>query len=124
MELVEQVYRLIQMLPHYELYGLAYRMQQAVVSVPLNIAFGHAKMQDKEYIYALLQANASLIDLKAQLDLAVSLNYLSAEQVSNTLLLAMSLNEQLQMLCNVLRTSNHLSSEPKEELTISEMPFL
>ena len=47
MDLTDEIYSLTRLLPSEELYGLSSQMRRAVVSIPSNIAEGHARMQDK-----------------------------------------------------------------------------
>ncbi len=42
MDLVEEIYRLTQSFPKKEVYALSSQMQRAAVSIPANIAEGHA----------------------------------------------------------------------------------
>jgi four helix bundle protein len=48
MSLVELTYSLTTKLPHGEVYGLKPQLQRAAVSVPSNIAEGHARDSTKE----------------------------------------------------------------------------
>ena len=48
MELAEQVYHLSQRFPRHETYGLGSQMQRAAVSIPANIAEGHAMGATKD----------------------------------------------------------------------------
>ena len=50
MDLVERIYRLTQVFPKYEVYGLSSQMQRASVSIPSNIAEGHARDSTQEYL--------------------------------------------------------------------------
>jgi four helix bundle protein len=54
MELVEQVYRLTETFPKHETYGLNNQMQRPAVSIPSNIADGHAREHLKEYLHHLI----------------------------------------------------------------------
>lgn len=79
MELVEQVYGLTEGFPRHELYGLASQMQRAAVSVPSNIAEGHAKDTRPEYLRGLMLARGSLAELETQLIIAVRVKYIPAD---------------------------------------------
>ena len=48
MELAKEVYVLTRSFPKFETYGLARQMQRAAVSIPANIAEGHAKDWTKD----------------------------------------------------------------------------
>ena len=48
-DLVRQVYELTSKLPRSEVYGLASQMQRAAVSIPSNIAEGHARESTKDF---------------------------------------------------------------------------
>ncbi len=79
MELVEQVYSLTEGFPRHEQYGLAAQMQRAAVSVPSNIAEGHARETKPEYLRCLVLARGSLAELETQLLVAVREQYLPAD---------------------------------------------
>jgi four helix bundle protein len=50
METAERVYDLSRVLPRDELYGLTSQLRRAAVSIPANIAEGHASAFTKEYL--------------------------------------------------------------------------
>ena len=75
MELAEQVYRLSQQFPKHEMYGLGSQIQRAVVSVPANIAEGHAMGSTKDFLRFLGIAQGSLAELETHLLLAERLQY-------------------------------------------------
>jgi four helix bundle protein len=79
MDLVEQVYRLTEGFPKHELYGLAGQMQRAAISVPSNIAEGHARDTKQEYWRGLVCARGSMAELETQLLIAVRVNYLPGD---------------------------------------------
>jgi four helix bundle protein len=75
-EVSEQVYRLTQAFPQQERYGLSSQMQRAAVSIPSNIAEGHARDSTKEYLYHLSVSLGSLAELETQLVLSERLRYI------------------------------------------------
>ncbi len=70
MDLVEQVYRLTNAFPDRENYGLAAQVQRAAVSIPSNIAEGHAREHTGEYLQHLSIARGSLAEVQTQLEIA------------------------------------------------------
>jgi len=50
MDLVVEVYRIVQLLPKEETYGLSDQMRRAAVSIPSNIAEGKMRNTRREYI--------------------------------------------------------------------------
>ncbi|MGH8407485.1 MAG: four helix bundle protein, partial [Pseudomonas sp.] len=112
MNLVEQVYRLTQVFPKHEMYGLTSQMQRAAISIPSNIAEGHTREHSKEYFHHLSIAQASLAELETQLEIAVRLKYCSLEHLRPILQQVASLGRQLYALRNAL-TKNKLAPGPR-----------
>jgi four helix bundle protein len=102
MDLVAEVYRLTQLFPKHETYGLASQIQRAAVSIPSNIAEGHAREHIKEYLHHLSMAQGSLAELETQLEIASRLNYISLDQLNHNLASITSLGKQLYALRNSL----------------------
>jgi four helix bundle protein len=78
MQISEDVYRLTREFPKEEQYGLTSQIRRAVVSVPANIAEGHAKAFTKDYIRHLAIALGSLAEVETFCELAVRLGYLAS----------------------------------------------
>ena len=102
MDLVAEVYCLTQLFPKHETYGLASQIQRAAVSVPSNIAEGHAREHIKEYLHHLSMAQGSLAELETQLEIAARINYISFDQLNHDLTSIASLGKQLYALRNSL----------------------
>jgi four helix bundle protein len=102
MDLVEEVYRLTRLFPGEELYSLTSQMRRAVVSIPSNIAEGHAREHLKEYLHHISIAQGSLAELQTQVEIAARLKYVVQEQIDPMLSLAGSLSRQLYSLRNAL----------------------
>jgi four helix bundle protein len=81
MELVPQVYRLVSKLPTFEKYGLGDQIRRAAVSIPANIAEGHARRHTKEFLQHLSIARASLAELHTLLLIAERLEFFPREVV-------------------------------------------
>lgn len=102
MDSSEEVYRLTQSFPKHETFGLASRIQRAAVSVPSNIAEGHMREHNKEYLHHLSMAQASLAELETQIEIAARLKYLPPEHLRQHLDRIYSLGRQLYTLRNAL----------------------
>lgn len=85
MALVAEVYRASQKFPKEEIFGLMGQMRRAVVSVPSNIAEGHARTSRKEFQYFLSNARGSLAELETHLIIAHQLTYLNEPTVNQLL---------------------------------------
>jgi four helix bundle protein len=111
-DLVRDVYEVTSTFPRSEVYGLASQMQRAAVSVPSNIAEGHARESTKEYLQHLSIAQASLAELETQLEIARLLNYIPEELATQLFEKITSLGRQLFALRNALMTPRTRAASP------------
>jgi len=99
-ELVKIIYQLTQKFPKEEIYGLTSQIRRCAVSVPSNIAEGHARDSLKEYIQFLSISAGSLAELQTQLVIAKELRMGQVEHVEEAELLA---DKTLKMVRNLQR---------------------
>jgi len=85
MILAKEIYGHTTQFPKSEIYGLTSQMRRATVSVPSNIAEGHARNGTGEFKYHLGISKGSLAELETLILLAKQLKY-TAEENCNTLL--------------------------------------
>jgi four helix bundle protein len=98
MSLVELTYSLTAKLPHGEVYGLKPQLQRAAVSVPSNIAEGHARDSTKEYLRFLSVALGSLAELETQFLLCQRLDLLPGNDIDEVLRVADEIGKMIRGL--------------------------
>ena len=76
---VKEIYRLTNLLPSEEKFGLVSQMRRAAVSIPCNIAEGAARKGKKEFKNFLSIAQGSLSELDTLLEICVLLAFLEPE---------------------------------------------
>ena len=113
--LVTDIYRHTARFPATEKYGLAQQLQRAAVSIPSNIAEGHARGSRKEYTQFLVIARGSMAEMETQLELAIDLGYLSRDELAETFMLVERLNKMIRALIQSLRNPNPQSPIPNPE---------
>lgn len=104
MALAEYCYRLTGALPPRETYGLSSQVRRSAVSVPANIAEGHARLHRKDYIRYLSIARGSLSELETLLVLCSRLHQVDTAPASA---LADETARMLNSLIRSLRRSGH-----------------
>jgi four helix bundle protein len=83
MEIAVEVYGLVTRLPTDERFGLVQQLRRAAVSIPSNIAEGHARGATRDFTRFLSIARGSIAEVETQLELAVRLNLLEQAAVDS-----------------------------------------
>jgi four helix bundle protein len=104
MQLTEHVYRATGTFPNKETYALANQLQRAAVSVPSNIAEGHARSSTKDYLRFISIAMGSLAEIETQLELSARLDYIDQPKLGELLAIADQLGRMLQGLRKSLQS--------------------
>ena len=79
-DLALEIYRLTETFPREERYGLVTQLRKAVVSIPSNIAEGQGRGSPGECRQFTGQARGSLFEVDAQLEVAIRLKLISADE--------------------------------------------
>lgn len=98
MELAEATYQFCELLPHQEMYGLRAQLQRSAVSIPSNLAEGHARSSTRDYLRFVSIALGSLAELETQLVLAGRIHDFSEEKLNVLLQDADQLGRKLRGL--------------------------
>ena len=107
MEVAKTIYSLTAKFPLDERFGLVSQIRRAAVSIPSNIAEGHARKSRIEFRQFIFIALGSLAELETQLLLSNKLDFISKEEIEGIML-------QLNTLGKMLRgLSKSLASSPK-----------
>ena len=99
MELAEEAYKLVKLMPRAEEYRLASQLLRAAASVPANIAEGNSRGTRRDYANFISIARGSVAEVDTFLQLAVRCTLLNAQQAER----ALSLSDELGRMLNVLR---------------------
>ena len=79
-ELLILTYKLTEVLPKSEEFGLKSQMRRAIVSVISNLVEGYLKRSIKEKLHFMGISETSLLELEAQSEICVILNYWTIKQ--------------------------------------------
>jgi four helix bundle protein len=101
-ELVVRIYRITRAFPGDERFGLTSQMRRASVSIPSNIAEGHARESSREYLHHLSIAQGSLAELETQVELSEELGFLDPDERADFFQHSQSLGRQPFALRNAL----------------------
>ena len=105
MDLVVEIYRLIESLPNIENNALSNQMRRAAVSIPSNIAEGYSRYSDNELVQYLYIAKGSAAELETQLLIAERLGYFSKEEITNGVNLCIDTQKMINAFIKQVRNS-------------------
>jgi len=108
MDLSVFVYKITNAFPKEELYGITNQMRRASVSIPSNIAEGHGRFSDKEFVRFLFISLGSASELETQINLSLRLEFLSED---NYKILNEMVQEVLKMLVALIRYKNKIINQ-------------
>ena len=115
-ELVKDVYIHTRAFPKEETYGLTQQIRRSCVSLPSNIAEGHARASRREFLYFLSVTLGSLAELETQLELAVDLEYIGMSHLTQTLTKMDQLGKMIRALISSLNQSPAPSPQSLESV--------
>lgn len=75
MELVVEVYKITELFPKSETYGLTSQMRRSAVSIPSNIAEGKVRGTRKDYRHFILNSYGSGAELETQVEISKRLPF-------------------------------------------------
>jgi four helix bundle protein len=104
MQLTESIYKITVTFPNKETYALANQLQRAAVSIPSNIAEGHARSSTKDYLRFISIAMGSLAEVETQLELSARLDYIDQPKLGELLAIEDELGRMLQGLRKSLQS--------------------
>jgi len=100
-DLVVEIYRLTDLFPKSEIYGLTNQMRRSAVSIPSNIAEGYNRKHQQEYIQFIRIAFGSGAELETQIIIVKRLELV----LSNRLKKVESLLVEVMKMLNKLNSS-------------------
>ena len=106
MELAEHTYKLIHLLPIEEKFALCDQMRRAAVSIPSNIAEGHGRKSNKEFLQFLYIARGSTYELQTQVDLCLRLYNISQEKTVKVMDLVVQTSKMIRSLISYLENKS------------------
>lgn len=100
MDLVDEIYRLMKMLPSEERFALSDQMRRAAISIPSNIAEGYGRQSEKENKQFLSIARGSVFELETQIAICLRQQYFLEVQAAKALSLCDEIGKMLTRLSN------------------------
>src|SRR5699024_5951846 len=99
--LIKEVYQITNGFPPDEKFGLVSQLRRAVVSITSNISEGEARRSKKEKRRFYEIDLSSLVEVDAQIEIAIALNFISKDDVKT---LSDLLNQCFAMLSKLKKT--------------------
>ena len=103
--LTKQIYQITEREPFAKDYNLKQQIRKSAVSITSNIAEGHDRDGNKEFIQFLYISKGSAAELRSQLHNAVDVNYISLEEFRQLKSQALEVSKMLHGLISSIRKS-------------------
>ena len=103
LELVKEIYKTTNGFPSEEKFGLVNQMPRAAVSIPSNIAEGHARLATGEFMRFISISLGSVAELETQLILSKELHFIDKPILEKFLLLLDEIGKMLRGLYKSLQ---------------------
>ena len=85
-DIVINLYQLVEDFPKEEIYALSSQLKRASVSIPSNIAEGYGRNSTQSYIHFVSISRGSLFELETQLIIAQKLKFVKNESLLSELM--------------------------------------
>ena len=99
-DLVKEIYRITELFPADERFGITSQMRRASVSIVPNISEGLSRNTKLDIRRFLQIARSSLVEIDSQIEISLQLNFCSKEQIQNLDELS---NRVFAMLTNMIK---------------------
>jgi four helix bundle protein len=100
LEIVKDVYKIVECFPKREFYTLASQMQRCSISIPSNVAEGFNRFHNKEYRQFLFIALGSCAELETQIEIAAEQKYIDQQR---KICILEKLDHECRMLRNLIK---------------------
>ncbi len=113
MDLVVVVYELLRQLPADERFGLRDQVRRCAVSIPCNLAEGHARGSRGDFVRFIRISLGSLAELETQLEVIRRMQMVDLTQVNTAVGLAADVGRKLTKLRLALKRSSPVGPSPQ-----------
>lgn len=105
-DLVTDIYSCTKNFPKEELYSLTSQIRRSSISIPSNIAEGHSRRSQIDYLQFLKIARGSCAELETQLIISKNLNYLNTDEFDHLSKKSEEIAKMLNSLITKLQTNS------------------
>lgn len=103
MDVADRIYDVTAAFPEQERYGIVSQLRRSAISIPSNIAEGHARSSTKEFLQFIAIAKGSLAEAETQLLFAERRQWISPSDRQQVLALCDEVNRMLTSMQKSLR---------------------
>ena len=115
MELVTEIYKITELFPKSELYGIVSQMRRASVSIPSNIAEGRKRSTRKDFKQFLIIAYASASELETQIEISKRLEFILIDNYTKMDALLLEVIKMLNKMISTLRNDQPIMGQASND---------